>query len=57
MIELFGAGAVGSVTLQTVDITLENPIEGVLGGAVTAFLSTLVFGAAGFGAVVRRWLE
>ncbi|WP_256390769.1 hypothetical protein [Natronoarchaeum rubrum] len=45
MIELFGAGAVGSVTLQTVDITLENPIEGVLGGAVTAFLSTLVFGA------------
>ncbi len=45
MIELFGAGAVGSVTLQIVDITLENPIEGVLGGAVTAFLSTLVFGA------------
>jgi len=41
MLAALGAGAVGPVALQSVDIALENPI----GGAVTTFLTTLVFGA------------
>lgn len=45
MLAALGAGGVEPVALQSVDIALENPIGGAVGGAVTAFLTTLVFGA------------
>ncbi len=45
MLAALGVGAVEPVVLQSVDIAFENPIGGAIGGAVTAFLTTLVFGA------------
>jgi len=56
MIAALVVEAAGTAVLQSIDIAFENPIGGVLGGAVTAFLTTLVFGAVAL-AVRPDWVD